>query len=259
MRLHWRECVMEAAGLAIFMVAACGFTVLLEHPMSPARQAIPDRLARRVVMGAAMGATAIALIYSPWGRRSGAHLNPAVTLTFWRLGKVAPSDAVGYVVAQFAGGVLGVAAAAGAAGAALAHPAVGYATTVPGRAGVPAAFAAELLISFALMTVVLQLANRAALASFTGLAAGALVAAYIVVEAPLSGMSMNPARTLGSATPAGVWTGLWLYFVAPPLGMLAAAEIHQRATRSPRVRCAKLQHDSSAPCIFRCDYAEVRA
>ena len=59
-------------------------------------------------MGTAMAATAIALIYSPWGRRSGAHFNPAVTLTFLRLGKVAPRDFVGYTLAQFVGGAAGV-------------------------------------------------------------------------------------------------------------------------------------------------------
>jgi aquaporin Z len=96
---------MEAALLGGFMVSACGFTVLLFHPASPAVQAIPSEFVRRWLTGLAMGATAIALIYSPWGRRSGAHFNPAVTLTFLRLGNVAPRDAAGYVLAQFVGGV----------------------------------------------------------------------------------------------------------------------------------------------------------
>jgi aquaporin Z len=98
-RTHWPEYLMEAAGLGIFMVSACGFGTLLEYPASPVRQAIPDPLARRALMGLAMGLTAIALVYSPWGKRSGAHLNPAVTWTFWRLGKVAPRDALAYPLA----------------------------------------------------------------------------------------------------------------------------------------------------------------
>ncbi len=83
---HWPEYLMEAASLGIFMISAGLVTVILEHPASPIWQVIPDPLFRRFVIGVAMGLTAIAIIYSPWGKQSGAHINPAVTLTFFRLG-----------------------------------------------------------------------------------------------------------------------------------------------------------------------------
>src|SRR5688572_11740363 len=172
MRAHWPEYVIEAAGLGIFMVVACVFGTVLSHPDSAVVRAIPDPLARRILMGLAMGLTAIALIYSPWGRRSGAHFNPATTLTFWRLGKVTTGDAVGYVGAQALGGLAGVLLAAAIVGQALAHPHVRYVVTVPGAAGVTIAFVAEVTITFLLMTVVLHVSNRAAVARFTGLAAG---------------------------------------------------------------------------------------
>src|SRR5207249_7554763 len=105
---HWPEGPMEAAGLGLFMAAAGRFGGRLYHPASPAVYALPDPLVRRVFMALAMGLTATALIYSPWGQRSGAHLNPAVTLTFFRLGKIAGWDAVFYVIAQAAGGVSGI-------------------------------------------------------------------------------------------------------------------------------------------------------
>jgi len=108
LRRHWPEYLLEAAGLGLFMIAACLFGALLEHPGSPVRQALPDGAVRRLLMGLAMGGTAAILIYSPWGQRSGAHLNPSVTLTFLRLGKVTPEDAVFYAIAQALGGVLGV-------------------------------------------------------------------------------------------------------------------------------------------------------
>src|SRR5687768_15266280 len=108
LRRHWPEYLMEAALLGGFMLSACLFGTLLEHPASPLRQALPDALFRRGLIGAAMGLTLIGLVYSPWGQQSGAHMNPSVTLTFWRLGKVRPQDAFWYVLAQFAGGVLGV-------------------------------------------------------------------------------------------------------------------------------------------------------
>src|SRR6266404_4814311 len=129
---HWPEYLMEAAGLGIFMVSASAFTILLYHPASPALQVLPEEFPRRALMGLAMGLTAIGIIYSPWGKQSGAHLNPAVTLTFFRLGKVAPWDAASYIIAQFVGGVAGIALAAAAAGKLLAHPSVNYVATLTG-------------------------------------------------------------------------------------------------------------------------------
>lgn len=259
LRTHWPEYLMEGAGLGLFMLSACLFGALIEHPGSPVRQVITDPLARRVVMGLAMGLTAVSIVYSPWGKRSGAHLNPSFTLTFYRLGKVEPWDAVFYVMAQFFGGIAGVLVAGAVLGQVLADPAVNFVVTQPGPAGLAVAFVAEMLISLGIMSVVLLVSNTPTVARATGLFAGALVATYITFEAPLSGMSMNPARTLGSALSAGSWTALWIYFTAPPLGMLLAAEIHLRLSGFPRVLCAKLHHQNSARCIFRCcGFAEGR-
>jgi len=250
-RKHWPEYLMEASGLGIFMVSASVFTILLYHPASPALQVLPEEFPRRVLMGLAMGLTAIAIIYSPWGKQSGAHLNPAVTLTFFRLGKVAPWDAVFYVVAQFAGGVAGVALVAAVLGKFLAHPSVNYVATLPGVGGTGTAFLGEVIIAFILMSVVLLVSNTQKLARFTGLFAGACVAAFITFEAPISGMSMNPARTFGSAVLPQLWDSLWIYFLAPPLGMLAGAAGYLRLKHA--VGCAKLHHQNQSRCIF-CEY-----
>ena len=256
---HWPEYLMEAAGLAGFMVSACLFTIVLEHPASPLRQAIAEPLLRRVLMGMAMGGTAVAIIYSPWGQQSGAHLNPAITLTFFRLGKVRGWDALFYVAAQFAGGATGVLLVTLLAGQAVGHASVHYAATLPGAGGPGVAFAGEVVISFGLMLVVLTVSNTGWLARLTGLFAGLLVATYIVVEAPLSGMSMNPARTFGSALPAQLWTALWVYFTAPPLGMLLAAEVYLGRKGAHGVICAKLHHQNTQRCIFRCGYQRQEA
>jgi len=254
LRRHWPEYLIEAAALGLFMVAATVLTVALEHPASPARQAIPSALARRALMGLAMGATAVALIYSPWGRRSGAHMNPALTLTFLRLGKIAPVDALFYVAAQFIGGLAAVLLVAAVAGGLLGDPAVNYAATLPGPSGAGIAFAAEMVISFVLMLSVLSTSNSRRAAHLTGLVAGLLVATYITLEAPLSGMSMNPARTVASALPAMATAPLWIYFTAPPLGMLLAAQTFVAARGARAVACAKLHHDRVAHCIFRCGF-----
>ena len=252
---HWREYLIEAAGLGVFMISACTFGVLLEHPASPVRQAIEDATARRVLAGLAMGLTAVGIVYSPWGKRSGAHFNPAVTLTFHRLGKIDTRDAVFYAAAQFAGGVLGVLVCAWVFGELLAHPTVNFVATLPGPDGAALAFAAEVLISMLLMTVLLTVSNQERWNRFTGLFAGVLIATYISVEGPVSGMSMNPARTLASALPGGIWMSLWVYFLAPPIGMLLAGELYRRRQR--KVLCAKLHHENEQPCIFRCGHGKA--
>jgi aquaporin Z len=253
---HWPEYLMEAAGLGIFMISVCVVDALLGYPVSPVHQTIREPIVRRTLMGMARGLTAIGLIYSPWGKQSGAHFNPAVTLTFCWLGKVAAWDACFYTVAQFLGGLGGVLLMAALLGRWVADPAVNYSVTAPGPAGQAIAFAAEFLMSFVLMLVVLIASNTRRAARFTGLFAGALIVIYFVLERPYSGMSMNAARTLASAVPARVWTGLWLYFAAPLLGMVVAGEVYLLSFG--RVYCAKLHHDNDKRCIFCHGYKNGR-
>lgn len=247
---HWPEYLSESLGLGLFMLSACGFGVLLFHPASPVVMLVPSLMLRSLGMGVAMGLTNVANIYSPWGRRSGAHLNPAVTLTFFRLGKVDRRDLLGYIGAQFIGGVVGTGLAVLLLRRWISDPSVNYVATLPGHWGPGVAFLSELLISAGLMLVVLNVSSRPKLARFTGCFAGVIVALYITFEAPLSGMSMNPARTVGSALFAQVWTGWWIYFLAPVLGMLIAAELVRGHTRIKREMCAKMYHDLRVKCIF---------
>ena len=239
---HWPEYLSETAALGIFMLSACFFGVLLRD--------VPGQFAQRLAGGIAMGITAVALICSPFGRRSGAHMNPAVTLAFWSLGRVAGWDAIFYIAAQIVGGALGVVLGELVAGPALAR--VDYVATVPGPQGPWAAFAAEFVISCLMMSVVLRASNSRRWSRYTPWIAGCLVAMFIMFESPLSGMSMNPARTFASAAPSGIWSGFWIYLIAPPAAMLAAARFY-----SGRVFCAKLHHHNSQRCIFRCNFGAL--
>jgi len=248
LRAHWPEYLMEAGLLGAFMVSACLFGVLYESPHSPLRQAITSSFIRRMLMGVSMGLTAIAIIYSPWGKQSGAHINPSVTFTFFRLGKIRRWDAIFYIAAQFIGSAFGVVLIGLFFMKELAEPAVRYVVTIPGKYGLFVAFIAELVITFILMSTILRVSNHARLAGYTGICAGLLVALYITIEAPLSGMSMNPARSFGSGFSAGVWTGFWIYLTAPLLGMLSAAEVQLRC--NALVKCCKLHHENNKRCIF---------
>lgn len=245
---------MEAFGLGIFMVSACVFGVLLFRPDSLLARF--DPIIRNILMGIAMGSTAIAIFKSRWGKRSGGHINPVVTATFYRLGKISGVDAIFYGLGQFAGGVLGVLVAWLILGDRLGESEVNFVATIPGTWGIAAAFAGEFVIAFVMMSMVLNVSNHHEFNQLTPWLAGLLVAIYITFESPISGMSMNPARTFGSALIANTWTGCWIYFIAPLLAMLSAAELFVRTKGLKRVLCAKFDHSGTARCIFNCRFGE---
>jgi aquaporin Z len=253
-REHWPEYVIEGWALGTFMLSASVVVVLLESRQLPIRELIPNPLIRRMLVGTAMGLTAFGLIYSPWGRRSGAHMNPAVTLAFLRLRLVRPIDGLFYMLGQTIGGTLGVFAGFLLTAGMLAAPEARWVVTVPGSCGPFVAFGVEFLMAMLLMLVVLRFSNTPRLRGFTGCAAALLVMTFITVAAPCSGMSINPARTLASAIPSQVWTAFWVfYLLAPPLGMLAAAELHRWQSGGLLRHCAKLCHDNRIRCIH-CGY-----
>jgi aquaporin Z len=257
-RLHWPEYLMEAGEVAVYLFFTCVFATLLQHPASPFRHLIVTPIARRGLMGLAIGATVTAIILTPWGKQSGGHLNPAITFAFYRLGKVAPWDVVFYATAQFAGATGGVELAAFVLRVAPGTP-IRYAVTAPGVYGKTVALVAELTISFGLMIAILFLTNHQALARYTAFCVGGLYAVYITFETPLSGMSMNPARTFGPAFEISYWHTLWIYFVAPTLGMLLASSVFLRLRGGVGPYCAKLHHANNKRCIFRHGHRTAQA
>jgi aquaporin Z len=248
---HWPEYLMEAAEVALYLFLRCVFASLLLYPASPVRHFVGSAVALRELMGLAIGATVIAIVVSPWGKRSGGHFNPALTLAFYRLGKMGLADALFYVVAQFIGAAGGVCIARYLLPHSVGGHAIRYAVTAPGVRGSALAFLGELMISFVLMSTILVASNRETLTRYTPYLVGFLYTAFIVVEAPLSGMSMNPARSLAPALHSSYWHALWTYFAAPTVGMLVAAEVFLRARGGVRPFCAKLHHANNKRCIFR--------
>jgi aquaporin Z len=252
-RSNWRVYAIDGALLGGFMVSACLSVILLEHPALPGRQSIASGFIRRSLVGLAMGMTAVGLIYSRWGKRSGALMNPAMTIGFFRLGRLSAVDALGYVIGQCAGGAVGVLICAALIPSWLRHPSVHYIVTTPGVYGLLIAWLGEFAIALVMMSTVLSVNQRPRLAPFTGYIAAALVWLYITFEAPLSGMSLNPARTFASAIAANVWTGWWIYLTAPALGMLAAIELHRVVSVQHRSLCGKLNHSRHVACFIRCN------
>jgi aquaporin Z len=215
----------EAWGLGTFMISASLFTILFQHPDLKLAKMIPSDFIRRLFIGMAMGGTAVGIITSAWGRKSGAHINPAVTLIMFLLKKIHAVDAIFYMLFQIIGGTLGVYLIVLLFPTYMQHPAIEYVVTVPGKAGVIGALTGESIIAFVLMFITLFTSNtkyKNQISYITGI----LITSFVLFESPYSGFSMNPARTIASAIPSGIWTDWILYMLVPPLCMLAAAITH---------------------------------
>jgi len=239
---RWKVYAIEAAGLGGFLFVVGVVDSFFFAPQSPLYSVTSSDGLKRLFVGLGAGLYFIALIYSPLGKESGAHINPSITLGFLRLGKVHTVDAGFYIAAQFIGAVLGVALFAAAMGSWASDPEVNYIVTAPGEWGWWAAFMAELAITFAMMLLVLESTSSDRFSSYTGLFAGAWLAVLILFESPISGTSLNPARSTGSDVIAVEWNNLLLYFVAPPLGAQLAVLAHLRRDKNRRAPCAKLHH-----------------
>lgn len=242
---------MEAAEVALYLFLTCIFAAVLLHPASPVRHFVRSTVGLRALMGLAVGTTVVVIVVSPWGKQSGGHFNPALTVAFYRLGKMSLPDALFYISAQFAGAIGGVCIARNLFPGAVRRQAIRYALTAPGVRGSAVAFVSELTISFVLMSTILIASNREKLSRYTPYFVGLLYAIFITLEAPLSGMSMNPARSFAPALHTSYWHALWLYFTAPTLGMLIAAQVFLRARGGVQPFCAKLHHTNTKRCIFR--------
>jgi aquaporin Z len=243
LKTNYKIYLIETWALGMFMISAAIFTILIEHPNLPIRGAIPSSFLRRILIGSAMGLTAILLIYSKWGKRSGAHINPAVTLAQLQLNRITIQDAIWYIVFQFIGGILGIFIVKIILPNYVADESVNYVITTPQTSsnGILTAFLCEIALSFMMLTMVLTISNLPKIDKFTGYFVGILVALFITFEAPFSGMSINPARTVGSAFWANNWSSIWLYFVAPITGMQAAAWLYRKNYRLKNGECETMK------------------
>lgn len=152
---NWIHYLQEAAGLAIFMISACFFSALFWGKDASFHFEIHNEMHRNLITGILMGVTALFIFYSPFTAPSGSHINPAVTITFLRLGKMDKWDAFFYILFQFIGGTLAVYLLGALLGNALTSSPVNYAVTIPGKNGVASAAITEFIIAVIMITMVL--------------------------------------------------------------------------------------------------------
>jgi aquaporin Z len=210
---HLPEYLIEAWGLGSFLFLVGIFATIFYTDIFSIPQLIPNPLGRDIIMGIIVGFISNLIIYSPWGKRSGAHLNPAVTMTFFRLGKLTSIDAMGYCLFQFVGGTIGIFLSGLVMGKFFVSPApigLNHIVTAPGRAGWIGALITEIIIAFLMMLMVLTVSNNRRIGHLTGVFASILVSIFVIFASPYSGFSMNPARSFASAFWANSWEFYWI-------------------------------------------------
>jgi aquaporin Z len=242
--VHWRIWAAEGAATALLVAAIVLAAALTLGRGSAVADALPGRGARFLALGVIVAPVVALIAVSPLGRLSGAHTNPAVTVGFWVLGRVSRQDLAGYVVAQLVGGIAGAAlgravlpaGTAASIGGAVTHPAVGHLEAV----------ALELGMTGALLLLIFAFVSDERLARRTPLAIMPLLAALIWLGSPLTGASLNPARSAGPALVFGDLTDLWVYLIAPPAAALLVAALWRLGPMEPKT--AKVFHDPRYRC-----------
>lgn len=241
-QLHWFEYGAELLGTAFLVFAGVSAVVFDFGIGSPLAHVFPDTSIRRLITGLLFAGSGALVAISPLGRLSGGHINPAVSLAFWLQGKMHHFDLVGYILGQLLGGIIGALLVVLAWGRYAAS--VGYGVTVPG-AGYPLwiVFLAEVSLTFLLVSSIFLFVSSHHLMRWTPLMVWIMVALMVWLEAPISGTSLNPARSFGPALVSWSWHSHWLYWVAPPLGALLAVGVFRLFVAGRRdVLTGKLFH-----------------
>lgn len=241
--IPWRVYGAELVGTALLVGVGLSAVIADFGQGSPVAALLPDAGLRRFVTGFLFGTTGALIALSPLGKASGAHINPVVTVGFWTLGRFKAAHVPGYVLCQLVGAVLGALPllAWGRMGRS-----VEFGATVPAH-GLAAAFFGEAITTFVMVFLLFFFLRQRGLKHFAPALFPPLYAVMVWLEAPVSGTSTNPARTLGPGIVAGEWHGWWIYWLGPLIGALLAVGVHRLARRWPRLEVAKIHHFTHDP------------
>lgn len=247
-QLHWAEYAAEALGTGLLVFVGLSAVVFNFGKGLPMEQWFPDASLRRLLTGLLFSGTGSLIAISPLGKLSGAHINPSVSLAFWLQGKMHHQDFVGYVLAQCLGAIAGAFLLVMVWGSYAIS--VNNGMTLPGKNyALGMVFIAEVSMTFLLVLPILGFVSHPRLLRWTPLMTWIVVAVMVWLESPISGTSLNPARSLGPAFVSGRWTDQWLYVVAPPLGATIAVVAFRFFERD--VLTGKLFHVPHYRSIFK--------
>ena len=239
--LPWPLFCAEMIGTAVLVLVGLSLVILMFGAGSPIAGLVPDEGTRRLITGFLFGTTGALIALSRVGKESGAHINPIVTLGFWLMGKLDAPVAVGYVFAQLAGATAGALPllAWGTMGRSVA-----FGATLPGAGyAMQTVVLGEMITTFTMVSGLCVFLGFRRLRPFTPAMFPFLYAVMVYLEAPISGTSTNPARSLGPAIVSGQWQGWWVYWIGPLLGTFAATVAC--SCLASRIEVAKLYHFAS--------------
>jgi aquaporin Z len=215
MKAYWAELI----GTYILVFAGCGAIVVESLTQSIGH----------VGIALVFGFVVTAIIYT-FGHVSGAHLNPAVTLSFAFNKEIAPKEAIFYILSQIIGAILAILTLMllfieeSKSVQELSY----YGATLP-RGTAYQSFIFELILTFILMLVIYGSAvHGKAIKSFAGIAIGFTVGLEAMFAGPITGASMNPARSIAPALVSGNIDTLWVYILAPILGAVLAGIFYKK-------------------------------
>ena len=233
----------ETLGTGLLIFVGLSSVIFIFGEKNPFIALVPSLALRRVISGLSFGSVGAVIALSPIGKISGAHLNPIVTLGFWLVGKLTFRSTVGYIVAQFLGAVLGSLPLLlwGSMGRSIA-----YAATVPGKDySLATVLLGEVVTTFCLITALCVFLAFHRLRRYTPFMIPFLFAVMVPLEADISGVGVNPARSFGPSLISGVWDGWWIYWIGPLSGGLLAILVCNSLAK--RIEVAKLYHFDSDP------------
>jgi aquaporin Z len=238
----------EFAGTGLLLLVGLSLVTFMFGAGSPMAVIIPSVALRRVITGFLFGGTGALIALSAIGRESGAHLNPVVTMAFRLYGKIDLRTAVVYVLGQLAGAVVGCLPLLlwGSMGRS-----VSFGATQPGQGySVSIALLGEVATTFAMVSLLIIFLGFRRIRPFTPAMFPLLYAVMVPLEASISGISTNPARSFGPAVVSGQWQAWWIYWAGPMLGALLASLAC--SVLAKRITVAKLYHfDSESDRLLR--------
>jgi aquaporin Z len=240
-RFPWQLFLSELIGTALLVLVGLSLVIFMFGSGSPMARVVPNEGARRLITGFLFGTTGALIAVSPVGKESGAHINPVVTLGFWLMGKFDVATTLGYIAAQLTGAVIGSLPLLlwGAMGRSVA-----FGATLPGPGfTLQTVFLGEAVTTFAMVSLLAVFLGFRKIRPFTPAIFPPLYAIMVWAEAPISGTSTNPARTLGPAIVSGQWQGWWIYWAGPLAGMFLAVLVFSFLAK--RIEVAKLYHFES--------------
>jgi aquaporin Z len=231
----------EFFGTALLLMAGLSIVIFMFGTGSPMALLIPAVKVRQAITGFLFGSIGASIALSPIGKVSGAHINPAVTMVFWLFRKIEGRLAITYVLAQLTGAIIGCLPLLiwGQMGRSI-H----YGGTFPGEGySIQTVLLGEVITTFTMVTLLVLFIGFRQIRQFTPYMFPVLYAIMVPLEADISGISTNPARSLGPAVLSGQWTGWWIYWIGPLAGALMASLACSLLAK--RITIAKLYHFDS--------------